>query len=57
MPARREGLEACQQIAMSSAPVGTEVSFIKPPRAGLKFDGILSPPALGLDGMEITTNP
>lgn len=52
-------LEACQQIAMSSAPVGTEVSFIKPPRAGLKFDGILSPtgPWGELDGMEITTNP
>lgn len=52
-------LEDCQQIAMSSAPVGTEVSFIKPPRAGLKFDGVLSPtgPSGELDRMEITTNP
>ena len=36
-------LEACQQIAMSSAPVGTEVSFFKPPQGRLQFDGILSP--------------
>ena len=52
-------LEACQQIAMSSAPVGTEVSFIKPPRRRLQFDGVLSPtgPSGELDKMEITTNP
>ena len=36
-------LEACQQIAMSSAPVGTEVSFFKPPQGNLQFDGVLSP--------------
>ena len=36
-------LEACQQIAMSSAPVGTEVCFFKPPQKRLQFDGILSP--------------
>ena len=52
-------LEACQQIAMSSSPVGTEVSFIKPPRASMRFDGVLSPtgPSGELDKMEITTNP
>jgi hypothetical protein len=52
-------LEACQQIAMSSAPVGAEVSFIKPPRRRLQFDGVLSPtgPSGELAKMEITTNP
>jgi hypothetical protein len=52
-------LEACQQIAMSSAPVGTEVSFFKPPQKKLQFDGILSPsgPSGELKEMEITTNP
>jgi DNA repair protein NreA len=52
-------LEACQQIAMSSAPVGTEVSFFKPPQKRLQFDGILSPsgPSGELKDMEITTNP
>jgi hypothetical protein len=52
-------LEACQQMAMSSAPVGTEVSFWKPPRGKLQFDGVLSPsgPSGELKGMEITTNP
>jgi len=52
-------LEACQQIAMSSAPVGTEVSFFKPPRGSLQFDGVLSPsgPSGELKKMEITTNP
>lgn len=57
MPGRL--LESCQQIAMSSAPVGAEVSFLKPPVAKLQFDGILSPsgPSGELDGMEITTNP
>ena len=52
-------LEACQQIAMSSAPVGTEVSFFKPPQGRLQFDGVLSPsgPSGELKKMEITTNP
>jgi DNA repair protein NreA len=52
-------LEACQQIAMSSSPVGTEVSFFKPPQNRLQFDGILSPsgPSGELKEMEITTNP
>jgi hypothetical protein len=52
-------LETAQQIAMSSAPVGTEVSFLKPPKGSLKFDGVLSPtgPAGTLKEMEITTNP
>src|SRR5512136_174558 len=52
-------LETAQQIAMSSAPVGTEVSFLKPPKGSLRFDGVLSPtgPAGTLKEMEITTNP
>jgi len=52
-------LEACQQIAMSSAPVGTEVSFFKPPQGNLQFDGVLAPsgPSGELKDMEITTNP
>ena len=52
-------LEACQQIAMSSAPVGTEVSFFKPPQGKLQFDGVLSPsgPSGMLKEMQITTNP
>jgi hypothetical protein len=52
-------LEACQQIALSAAPVGTEVSFYRPPRARLQFDGVLSPsgPMGELEKMQITTNP
>jgi hypothetical protein len=52
-------LEACQQMAMSSAPVGTEVTFHKPPQARMHFDGVLSPsgPHGQLEDMEITTNP
>jgi hypothetical protein len=52
-------LESCQQMAMSSAPVGAEVSFLKPPKGRLQFDGVLSPsgPSGTLKGMEITTNP
>jgi hypothetical protein len=52
-------LEACQQMAMSSAPVGTEVTFHKPPQARMHFDGVLSPsgPHGQLKEMEITTNP
>jgi hypothetical protein len=55
----RKLLEMTQQIAMSSAPVGTEVSFLKPPRGILQFDGVLTPsgPAGTLTKMEITTNP
>ncbi len=57
MPGRL--LEACQQIAMSSSPVGTEVSFLKPPQSRLSFDGVLAPsgPSGELKSMEITTNP
>lgn len=52
-------LESCQQMAMSSDPVGAEVSFLKPPRGRLQFDGVLSPsgPSGELQQMEITTNP
>jgi hypothetical protein len=52
-------LESCQQLALSSAPVGTEVTFHKPPRAAMHFDGVLSPfgPEGQLKEMEITTNP
>jgi hypothetical protein len=52
-------LESCQQMAMSSSPVGAEVSFVKPPRGRLQFDGVLSPsgPSGELQQMEITTNP
>ncbi len=52
-------LESCQQMAMSSAPVGAEVAFYKPPRGKLQFDGVLSPsgPSGELKEMEITTNP
>ncbi|MCX6679596.1 MAG: Nre family DNA repair protein [Methanothrix sp.] len=52
-------LEAMQQIALSSAPVGTEVSFYKPPRGRLQFDGVLSPsgPSGEMREMQITTNP
>jgi hypothetical protein len=52
-------LEAIQQIALSSAPVGTEVTFCRPPQGGLQFDGVLSPsgPSGEMLGMQITTNP
>ncbi|VVB71567.1 Uncharacterised protein [uncultured archaeon] len=52
-------LSACQQIALSRAPVGTEVSFCKPPRGKLQFDGVLSPsgPSGTIKEMQITTNP
>jgi hypothetical protein len=52
-------LDTAQEIAMSSMPVGTEVSFQKPPIGRLRFDGVLSPtgPAGILKEMEITTNP
>jgi hypothetical protein len=52
-------LESCQQMAMSSAPVGAEVAFFKPPKGKLQFDGVLSPsgPSGEMKEMEITTNP
>ncbi|MGA9099332.1 MAG: Nre family DNA repair protein [Methanotrichaceae archaeon] len=52
-------LEACQQVAMSSVPVGTEISFLKPPKSWLQFDGVLAPsgPTGELKGIDITTNP
>ena len=52
-------LSSMQQIALSAAPVGTEVSFSRPPRGRISFDGVLSPsgPSGELEGMEITTNP
>jgi hypothetical protein len=57
--APRRLLEDCQQIALSAAPVGTEVSFCRPPRPRLQFDGVLSPtgPTGELEKMQITTNP
>lgn len=52
-------LASCQQIALSSSPVGTEISFIKPPKGKLRFDGILLPsgPSGELKRLQITTNP
>ncbi len=52
-------LEAIQQIALSSSPVGTEVTFCRPPQGRLQFDGVLSPsgPSGEMLGMQITTNP
>lgn len=52
-------LEAIQQIALSSSPVGTEVTFCRPPQGRLLFDGVLSPsgPSGEMLGMQITTNP
>ena len=52
-------LETCQQIALSAEPVGTEVSFFRPPQGRLQFDGVLSPsgPSGEMKGVEITTNP
>lgn len=59
--ARRPGrlMEAAQNIAMSSMPVGAEVSFLKEPSGNLRFDGVLSPagPSAPLSSVEITTNP
>jgi hypothetical protein len=52
-------LEAMQQIALSAVPVGTEVSFCRPPQGKIQFDGVLSPsgPSGVLEKMQITTNP
>lgn len=48
-----------QMLAMASAPVDTEVKFLKPPKMELRFDGILSPmgPSGTLKDMSITENP
>ncbi len=52
-------LAEAQEIAMSSRPVSTEVTFHKPPRGILRFDGVLSPsgPSGTIEEMEITSNP
>ncbi len=52
-------LEQAQEIAMSSMPVGTEVTFEKPPRGRLRFDGFMMPsgPTGSVKEMEITSNP
>ncbi|MCP1391720.1 MAG: Nre family DNA repair protein [Euryarchaeota archaeon] len=52
-------LEMAQEIAMSSTPVGTEVTFAKPPRGRLRFDGFMMPsgPSGSIEEMEITSNP
>lgn len=52
-------LQKAQEIAMSSAPVGTEVTFVKPPRGVLRFDGMLMPagPVGTVEDLQITTNP
>ncbi|ABK13998.1 MULTISPECIES: Nre family DNA repair protein [Methanothrix] len=52
-------LESAQQIAMSSRPVETEVSFVKPPEGRMLFDGVLSPMGPGgrIEDMDITGNP
>ncbi|MGB7572052.1 MAG: hypothetical protein WBL87_09890 [Methanothrix sp.] len=51
-------LSCMQQIALSAAPVGAEVSFTRPPRGRISFDGVLSPsgPSGEMEGMQITTN-
>jgi hypothetical protein len=52
-------LASFQQIALSQAPVGTEITFIKPPKGMLWFDDIQLPsgPSGELKGLQITTNP
>jgi len=52
-------LGKAQEIAMSSAPVGTEVTFLKPPRGQVRFDGYLMPsgPTGSVKKLDITTNP
>ena len=52
-------LSSFQQIALSAAPVGAEVSFARPPQGRMVFDGVLSPsgPSGELEKMQITTNP
>jgi len=48
-----------QTLAMASAPVDTEVRFLKPPKMEVHFDGILSPmgPSGALKEMSIAENP
>ncbi len=48
-----------QELAMASAPVDTEVRFLKPPKMEVRFDGILSPmgPSGALKDMSIAENP
>lgn len=52
-------LSMTQEIARAKKPVETEVWFLKPPRADLKFDGILTPmgPSGTIDKLAITSNP
>jgi len=52
-------LASMQEIALSAAPVSTEVSFCRPPQSRMAFDGILSPsgPSGELEKMQITGNP
>jgi DNA repair protein NreA len=52
-------LESFQEIAMSSIPVGIEVSFLKPPKPKLSFDGVVAPsgPSGEIKSLELTTNP
>lgn len=52
-------LSSIQQIALSSAPVGAEVSFTRSPKGRMLFDGVLSPsgPSGEIETMQITTNP
>ncbi|HOK57875.1 MAG TPA: Nre family DNA repair protein [Methanothrix sp.] len=52
-------LESAQHIAMSSRPVETEVSFVRPPEGRMLFDGVLSPMGPGgrIEDMDITGNP
>jgi hypothetical protein len=52
-------LSSMQEIALSEAPVSTEVSFSKPPTSRMAFDGVLSPsgPSGELEKMQITGNP
>ena len=52
-------LEMAQEIAISSTPVETEVTFAKPPRGRLRFDGFMMPsgPVGTVEEMEIISNP
>ncbi|MEM0497950.1 MAG: Nre family DNA repair protein [Methanothrix sp.] len=52
-------LESAQQIAMSSRPVETEVSFVRPPEERMLFDGVLSPMGPGgrIEDIDVTGNP
>ena len=52
-------LEMAQEIAISSTPVETEVTFAKPPRGRLRFDGFMMPsgPVGTVEEMVIISNP